>query len=454
VSTATSAAELTRGRVRFGIVAMLFTVTMVNYADRATIAIAGPVMSKDLGFSPVQMGFIFSAFGWSYVIGQIPGGWLLDRFGSKMVYFFSIFIWSLFTILQGGVWIVGTAAAMYALFALRFMVGFAESPSFPANSRIVAAWFPANERGTASAIFNSAQYFATVLFAPIMGWITVTYGWPKTFYFMGIVGIVVSLIWLRVVYSPKDHPRLGREELGYIERGGALVDMDQIAADTRAARATDAGKSPLLGYVGQLLRNRMMLGIFLGQFCINAITYFFITWFPVYLVQQRGMSILNAGIVASIPAICGFSGGVLGGIWSDLLLRRGWSLTAARKTPIVAGMLMSMSMILCNYVDARSLVVAIMALSFFGKGVGALGWAVVSDTVPREIAGLSGGLFNMFGNLSSITTPIVIGFIIQSTGSFDGALVFIGANALVAIFSYLVIVGEIKRFELRKPMEA
>ena len=96
--------------------------------------------------------------------------------------------------------------------------------------------------------------------------------------------------------------------------------------------------------------------------------------------------------------------GVLGGIWSDLLLRRGWSLTAARKAPIVAGMLMSMSMILCNYVDARSLVVTIMALSFFGKGVGALGWAVVSDTVPREIAGLSGGLFNMFGNLSSITT--------------------------------------------------
>jgi MFS transporter, ACS family, glucarate transporter len=140
---------------------------------------AGPYAAappKDLGFSPVHIGFIFSAFGWSYVIGQILGGWLLDRFDSKIVYFFSIFIWSLFTILQGGVWIVGTVAAVYALFALRFMVGFAESPAFPANSRIVAAWFPANERGTASAIFNSAQYFATVLFAPIMGWITVTYG--------------------------------------------------------------------------------------------------------------------------------------------------------------------------------------------------------------------------------------------------------------------------------------
>src|SRR5664279_1868168 len=157
MSTAMSMGEEARGRVRFTIVAMLFAITMVNYADRATIAIAGPVMSKDLGFSPIQMGFIFSAFGWSYVIGQLPGGWLLDRFGSKKVYFVSIFVWSVFTVLQGAVWAVGVGAAVYVLFALRFMVGFAEAPSFPANGRIVAAWFPANERGTASAIFNSAQ---------------------------------------------------------------------------------------------------------------------------------------------------------------------------------------------------------------------------------------------------------------------------------------------------------
>jgi len=176
MSTAASTGALTVGRVRFSILAMLFVVTIVNYADRASVAIAGPVLSKDLGFTPVQMGLIFSAFGWSYVICQIPGGWLLDRFGSKMVYFFSILLWSVFTILQGAVWVVGVAAAFYALFLLRLLVGFAESPAFPANSRIVATWFPANERGTASAIFNSAQYFATVLFAPIMGWITATFG--------------------------------------------------------------------------------------------------------------------------------------------------------------------------------------------------------------------------------------------------------------------------------------
>ena len=216
-----------------------------------------------------------------------------------------------------------------------------------------------------------------------------------------------------------------------------------------AAAAAPGTAAALLSRLGELVRNRMMLGIYLGQLCINAITYFFITWFPVYLVQQRGMSILNAGIVASVPAVCGFAGGVLGGVWSDRLLKTGRSLTVARKTPIVVGMLLSMSMILCNYVDAQWLVVVIMALSFFGKGIGALGWAVISDTAPRQIAGLSGGLFNMFGNISSITTPIVIGTIIQGTGSFNGALVFIGANAAVAILSYLAVVGEIKRLELR-----
>jgi MFS transporter, ACS family, glucarate transporter len=458
------------GRVRFTIVAMLFVVTMVNYADRATISIAGPALSKDLGLTPVQMGYIFSAFGWSYVAAQIPGGWMLDRFGSKIIYFWSVFIWSLFTLLQGGIGILGAGAlAVTALFILRLLVGLAEAPSFPANGRIVAAWFPANERGTASAVFNSAQYFATALFAPIMGWLVASFGWPYVFYFMGLVGILVSFVWLKTVYSPKEHPRLSPAELDYIEKGGALVHMDQPKPErhiTRAEleldsvergglktmndRAEDNRNAPQWGFITQLLTNRMLLGVYVAQYCITTITYFFLTWFPVYLVQQRGMSILNAGFIASIPAICAFIGGVLGGVLSDVLLRKGWPLTWARKTPIVLGMLMSMTMILCNYIDAQWLVITLMALAFFGKGLGALGWAVVSDTSPKEIAGLSGALFNTFGNIASITTPIVIGYIIQSTGSFNGALLFVAANALVAMLSYLVVVGEIKRVVLTK----
>jgi ACS family glucarate transporter-like MFS transporter len=431
-------------RTRWGILAMLFLITTINYADRAVLSIAGPEVKKALGLSAVEMGYIFSAFAWSYVVAQLPGGWLLDRFGSKTTYFFSIFLWSVFTMLQGTVGFLAGGAAVVALFALRLLVGVSEAPSFPGNSRITSAWFPASERGLAAAIFNSSQYFATVLFAPLMGWIVHTYGWQGTFYFMGSLGIFLAFVWLKTIYGPNDHPHVSREEVAYIEAGGALVDLDgaKAAAKPKQIRTWACIK--------ELLGNRMLLGVYIGQYCITTLTYFFLTWFPVYLVQERHMTILTAGFVASLPAVAGFLGGVLGGFLSDRLIKAGCPLSVARKTPIVLGMLISMSMIACNYVQADVAVVAIMSLAFFGKGIGALGWAVVSDTSPKEAGGLSGSLFNTFGNTAGITTPIVIGYIVQRTGSFAGALVFVGANAAVAILSYLFIVGDIRRVTLKK----
>lgn len=246
-----------------------------------------------------------------------------------------------------------------------------------------------------------------------------------------------------MIHEPNNHPGVNKAELEYIEQGGALINMDQKGAKHQVPM------SEKWGQIKQLLSSRMLMGVYLGQYCINALTYFFITWFPVYLVQARGMSILKAGIIASVPAVCGFAGGVLGGIISDWLMRRTGSLNVARKVPIVCGMLLSMTMVLCNYVDAQWMVVGFMAMAFFGKGLGALGWAVMADTAPKEISGLSGGLFNMFGNLSGIVTPIAIGYIIGMTGSFHGALIYVGVHALVAVLSFLVIVGDIKRIELK-----
>ncbi len=279
-------------KARWLIVLMIFIVTVINYADRATLSIAGPALSSDLGINSVMMGYLFSAFAWSYVLGQIPGGWLLDKFGSKRVYFWSIFLWSLFTLVQG---LIGSfqsvTTVVIILFALRFFVGLAESPSFPANSRIVAAWFPSAERGTAAAIFNSGQYFATVLFAPIMGYITFTFGWEYVFFFMGTIGIIVAFVWLKTIYNPKDHPKINQAELDYIKEGGALVDMDT------AANQVEKKQGPNWQYIKQLLSNKMLLGVYLGQYCITTLTYFFLTWFPVYLVDQRGMNILEAAFL-------------------------------------------------------------------------------------------------------------------------------------------------------------
>jgi D-galactonate transporter len=447
--TASIAGIARRTNVRYLILLMIFVITTLNYADRATLSITGSAMRSEFGFDAIRMGYIFSAFSWAYVLSQLPAGWLLDRFGARRMYAASIFLWSLFTLLQSSISLVGSAGgAVIALFVLRFAMGMAEAPAFPANAKVVASWFPTGERGTASAIFNSAQYFAAVVFTPLMAWITHSFGWQNVYLVMGATGIVLALTWLKVMKNPSDHPRVNKAELEHIENGGGLIHPQK-----KTAYADAAGPESWF-YVRQLMSNRMLLGVYLAQYCINVLTYFFLTWFPIYLVQARGMTILQAGLTASLPAICGFTGGVLGGVFSDALIRRGHSLTVARKVPIVGGMLLSVCIIGCNYVTTDWVVVALMSLAFFGKGIGALGWAVVADTSPKDAIGLSGSIFNMFGNVAGIVTPIVVGYIVATTGSFNGALVFVGINALLTVFSYLFIVKKIERVELRAPLVA
>lgn len=430
-----------RSHVRYAILAMIFAMTAINFADRAAMSVSGSAIKSDLGISPVTLGYIFSAFGWSYVVAQIPGGALLDRYGSKAIYLASIIAWSACTFACGFASFMVPTSAVIALFALRLGLGAVEAPSFPANARIVAAWFPDNERGTASAIFNSAQYAALILFSPLMGWIVDRFSWHYVFFVMGALGFVGAAVFAKVVHAPSCHPGVSQGELDYIKAGGAQIQLDAPETKTKTAFSWVT--------VRQLLGNRMLLGIYIGQYCVNGLTYFFTTWFPIYLVQDKHLTYTQAGFGAAVPAIAAVAGGILGGVISDRLIKRGNSLTFSRKVPIVIGMLCAISIVLCNFVDSLTVVIAIMSLSFFGKGLGSLGWAVVSDAAPREATGLSGSIFNMFGNVAGIVTPIVIGYIVASTGSFDLALAFVAAHAVLVIVSYTLIVGPIERVMLR-----
>ncbi len=428
--------------IRYLIVAMLFVASCFSYGDRAALAVAGVAMQKALALNPVKMGWLLSGFGWAYVAGQLPSGGLLDRFGSKRVYGVSIIAWSICAFLIGLAGYAPAAMVFSIIFGLRLVSGLVQSPVFPGNGRIVAAWFPTAERGRASAIFNASQYFSLVAFGPLFGWLTTHYGWRSCFYCMAIFGWLLAFAWWKLVFNVTEHPMISRPEIDCIEAGGGLVNVD---------RTTGLRRNPLTWVMfRQLLGQRMLVGIYIGQFCINTLTTFFLTWFPSYLVKARHMTILQAGFASAVPALCGFSGGILGGVFSDWLLRRGHSLTFARKLPIVAGMLLSVTMIACNYTNVQALVMVLMSLAFFGKGFGALGWTVIADTSPKELVGVNGGVFNLFGNLSTISTPTVIGFLVAKTGSFNDALVFVGLTALVAIFSYVFIVGDIKRLELRQ----
>ena len=433
-------------KYRYVILAFIFILTVVNYADRSILSLTGTSIAADFNISPKDLGIVFSAFGWAYAIGQIPGGWLLDKFGSKKVYCASLMLWSVCTILQGFVSdSFHLLSVITSFFVLRFVLGLVESPAFPANSRIVATWFPTKERGFASSVFNSAQYFATIVFAPIMALIISKFSWHYVFVIMGGLGVILSIIWMCTELNPTKQKRINQAELNYIREGGALTDLDQATPITEQVK--DKPSNALI--LKKLFTSRMLLGIYIGQYCITALTYFFITWFPIYLIKGRGMSIMEAGLVAVIPAVCGFSGGIFGGIISDIMIKRGFSNTVARKTPFVIGMFLATTLIICNFTDAQWLIIGLMALAFFGKGLAAVGWAVVSDAAPKEALGLTGGVFNGLGNIAGIITPLVIGYIVNFTGSFEWALYFVGAHSLLALFSYVIIVGKIKRLEIK-----
>ena len=433
-------AEGRQTRIRYFIICILFVVSCFSFADRSTLSQAATAMPKGMDLTPARLSYLLFAFGWAYALGQLPSGGLLDRFGSKRVYGIAIIGWSVCAFVTAFAGYLTASVAFTAIFILRILSGLAQSPVFPGNGRIVAAWFPTSERGRASAIFNSSQYFALPIFAPIFGWLIHTAGWQSCFWFIGTLGAVLTIVWFTSIYGPKDHPRISPSEIELIESGGGLVNTD-TQAGAKKNTLTWATMKMLLSY-------RMLVGVYIGQYCITTLTWFFLTWFPLYLSQARHMSVLKVGFAAAVPGLCGGVGGILGGVISDRLLRSGCSLSFARKLPIMAGMGLSMTIIACNYAHSQAMMLFFMSLSFFGKGVGALGWTVISDTSPKGMVGMNGALFNLFGNTAGITTPLIIGYIVEKTHSYNGALIFVGLIAFCAIVSYGPIVGEIKRIEL------
>jgi ACS family glucarate transporter-like MFS transporter len=431
-----------RGRHRrFLVLALITTVLALSTGDRATLSVAAPGLAKDLAIDPLSMGWLFSAFSWSYFLAQIPAGYLVDRIGSRIAILVALVCWSIATILTSGVGYV--AAPIVVLYALRLLLGVLEAPVTPACSRIIAAWFPSDERGVAGAIFNSAQYLSLAVFTPLMGFLFHYAGWQHIFTVMGGLGLILAMIWWWEYQAPDSDTRLSRDEYDDITARGALTQLGSASSKIDAAHMVPAGK-----VIRSLLSNRMLLGIFFAQYCVASLSTFFISWFPSYLVEARHFSMLQAGFVAALPAVCGCLGGVSAGFFSDWLLRRTGSLTIARKLPITLGLGLSATIILCNYTAANAVVVAIMCAAFFGKGFGALGWTVIADTAPKEAIGVTGALFNAAGSVGGIITPIAIGAIVSRTGSYDGALIYVGCHVLAAVAAYWLLVGRIERYRL------
>ncbi len=425
-------------RKRYIILAAIFVNVVINYMDRSNISVAATMITADLKLTPVQLGYIFSAFGWTYAILQIPGGIMTDRYGARLVYAFSLILWSVITIAQG------FATSFIVLFILRMLIGVFEAPSYPANNRIVTSWFPDKERATAIAIYTSGQFIGLAFLAPALTALQYYTGWQGLFIITGAVGIVWGIVWYFFYRDPLEHATVNEAELQYIEKGGGLINRKNVnnKSTSQPFKWSD---------LKEVCSHKKLWGIYLGQFSLGGTMWFFLTWFPTYLVKYRGMDFIKSGFLASVPFLFAFAGVLLSGFLSDYMIKKGLSTGMARKVPVITGLLLSTSIIGANYVSSPALIIMFMCIAFFGNGFASITWVFVSTLAPKHLVGLTGGVFNFIGGLAAIFIPLIIGFLV-SDGSFAPALIFIGSLGITGALCYIFLVGKVERIEVSKDL--
>ncbi|ASC65344.1 MULTISPECIES: MFS transporter [Achromobacter] len=419
-------------RSRYLIMVMLFITVVINYLDRSNLSIAAPALKDEFGLDTVHEGLILSAFGWTYAAMQIPGGWLVDRVSPRVLYAAALILWSAAT------FFMGFAGSFVILFVLRLAVGALEAPAYPINNRVVTTWFPERERATAIGFYTSGQFVGLAFLTPVLAWLQHHYGWHMVFVSTGLLGIVWGVLWFMIYREPRQFKGANAAEIELIQQGGGVVDLDRRAREKKAPFSWND--------LGLVMSKRKLWGVYLGQFCLTSTLWFFLTWFPTYLVKYRGMDFIKSGFLASVPFLAAFIGVLCSGVLSDFLIRRGATVGLARKLPIILGLLISTSMIGANFTDSTPWVIFFLAVAFFGNGLASITWSLVSTLAPVRLLGLTGGVFNFVGNLSSICTPIVIGFLVTKD-SFAPAIVYVSSLALLGALSYILLVGKVERIE-------
>lgn len=414
-------------KIRWLMIWMCFAANAISYIDRANLAIAAPGIRAELGINAAEMGLVLSAFFWTYAVMQLPAGWLIDKVGVRISLALAVGWWSVFTMATGA------ARGVSQFVGARLMLGIGEAAALPSFTKVAFNWFPRRERGIACSIFNSGSTAGSALSLPLVTWLIVMVGWRGAFIATGVLGIVWALAWWFIYRDPERY------------RAIAPAAVDALLAE-RGAPAVATAKISWL----DLFRYRSVWGLMIGLFCLNFAIYFFITWFPSYLLQARGFSLASFSTLGMAPAIMAILGNWLGGYASDKLIRMGWSATRARKTCLVGGMLLSSSIGLSAFVESNMVCLALFSLAYASLSfTGANTWTVVSEIAPTpaHVASI-GGIQNFAGNLAGIMITTFTGIMLTLTsGSFLVPLAVAGAGCVVGALSYLFVLGKVEPLE-------
>lgn len=414
-------------KIRWGLIGLCFLANAINYIDRANLAISAPNIRVDLGIDAATMGFVLSAFFWTYALFQMPAGWFIDKVGVRISLAFAVGWWSVFTV------VTGMAHNIGQLIGSRLLLGVGESAAIPSFAKVAYNWFPHKERGLACSIFDSGSRVGSALSLPLIAWIISILGWRGSFYVTGSLGVLWALLWWFIYKDPEKYRPIAPE----------AVDALLAEREPQTKNITETEKISWCS----LFRYRTIWGLMIGLFCLNFAIYFFITWFPSYLMETRNFSLKALGTLGMLPALLAIPGGWLGGFTSDWLLRRGWSATAARKTCLVTGMLLSSSIALSVFVENDLVCLSLFALAYASLSfAGANVWVIVGEIAPTpgHVASI-GGIQNFAGNLAGIFITTFTGVMLTITkGSFIIPLSVAGALCIIGACSYLFIVGKIE----------
>ncbi len=413
-------------RRRWGIAWLLGFGVLVNYFDRVNLSVARDALHEAFGISTVMFGYLSSAYNWTYAMLQLPSGLLLDRFGVRRVGRISTIIWSIASF--------GSAIAtgIGSLFAMRFLLGIGEAPTFPANAKAIGYWFPEKERSLATAIFDAAAKFASAIGVPLIGILLLHFGWRWSFAATGFISLLYFLLFYAYYRNPSEDERLTKEEREFIARGGAQPEDQARAA-----------KGAPLGY---LVRQRRVCGLALGFASYNYSFYLLLTWLPAYLSSAHHVDLLHSVLYTSVPWLFAtFTDFVIGGWLVDALIQRGWNAVRVRQTVLIGGTTLGLGIL--GAAQARTPLEAVFWISISLGGLSAaspVGWSIPSLIAPRESVGTLGGIMNFCNQIAGISAPIVTGYIVQATHSFAWAFGAAAIFLLLGIAGYIFLLGRME----------
>ena len=409
---------------RFYIVFFLFCQMLINYVDRVNLSIAAPAIAKHFHWDPAVMGWVFSAYLWTYIIFLVPNGWWVDRFGSRRVSAVAVTFWSMMAVCTGAV------TNFVTMILARLGLGIGEAASFPVVNKVVRQWFPARERAYATALYHSGMFLSMAFGAPLIAWAVVHLGWRWSFVATAIPGFFWVLAWLKWFHQPEECAWLSPEERKVIleTRQGGTASSE---AGSSTDRPLSMGKA-----LKVLLRHTSMWGMCLTQGCQNYMNYLFLAWLPSYLVW-RGMNLMKAGVYTALPYLIGGIAEIILCRFSDRILKPEDVRKGKRRSQNALCLLFTSVVLLIPVLHNEFAILAVITIALaFNTTAASLDLTLTNDLIQdHKVVGSAFGLLLLGGNIFGVAAPIVTGYIVKSTGSFNSAFALAGGLALIGAAS-------------------